>query len=164
MCNTGKGQNHSDFSGSHLGVASKACCDLANQEPELPAQDLAPSLCHSDLVTAPLAGHTSLCASPCHAAGWNVAGTHLHSLTPGHLVTRRPRAAAPPSSLCPALASCPVSSAPTLAFNGEGSGLYSDCPSSSKPQITTLTPGPVSKRSTASELVCGTGDLPPGLP
>lgn len=37
------------------------------------------------------------------------------------------------SYLCPAVASCPVSAIPTLAFNGEGSGLDSDCSSFSKP-------------------------------
>lgn len=90
VCNIGKGWNHSDFSGNHLrGVGSKASYDLAHQEPELPKQDLAPSLCHSDLVTAPPAGHTSLCPSlPRRRLECGNDSPSL--LAPVHSATRRP--------------------------------------------------------------------------
>lgn len=58
-----------------------------------PSDDSAPSSCHAGLVTASPTRRTSLYASPCRAAAWNVP-THLRSLTPYLLLfaTRRPRA------------------------------------------------------------------------
>lgn len=63
VCNIGKGQNYSDFSGNRLlGVAPKAFCDLAHQDQSFPNRTWHQA-CAIHLVTAPLTGHTSLCPS-----------------------------------------------------------------------------------------------------